>query len=95
MSETWTEKEVDQINEEMACGALEAIHRLLDNGGIPRGTFADDQVRNLIAIYNKCRRLLAIERIRKVMGNEDDAHVESEIDKIHKELLKAARKPTD
>lgn len=37
---------------ELARGALDAIHRLLDSGGIPRGTFADDHVRNLVCFYN-------------------------------------------
>lgn len=40
-------------DEEMARGALDSIHALLDDGGIPRGTFADDHVRNLVALYNQ------------------------------------------
>ena len=36
----------------LARGALGAIHALLDSGGIPRGTFADDHVRNLVVFYN-------------------------------------------
>lgn len=50
------------IDAEMASGALISIHELLDNGGIPRGTFADDQVRNLVALYNQ--RGDEIERLR-------------------------------
>src|SRR3990167_5883304 len=42
-----------EIDNEMAAGALNAIHELLDSGGIPRGTFADDHVRNLVALYNQ------------------------------------------
>lgn len=42
-----------QVNAEMAEGALDAIQRLLDDGGIPRGAFADDQVGNLVALYNQ------------------------------------------
>lgn len=38
---------------DMAAGALAAIRNLLDDGGIPRGTFGDDQVRNLVALYNQ------------------------------------------
>jgi hypothetical protein len=53
MSEEWTEEHIKEINEEMASGALLAIQELLDSGGIPRGTFADDQVRNLVALYNQ------------------------------------------
>jgi hypothetical protein len=41
------------VNASMAEGALAAIHELLDSGGIPRGTFADDHVRNLVALYNQ------------------------------------------
>ena len=48
---------------EMASGALVAIQSLLDGGGIPRGMYADDQVRNLICLYN--RRGDEIERIRE------------------------------
>ena len=58
----------------MAEGALSAIKALLDDGGIPRGTFADDQVRNLVALYNQ--RGDAINRLeaqcaamRKVLNN--------------------------
>jgi hypothetical protein len=46
----------------LAHGALKAIQALLDDGGIPRGTFADDQVRNLVALYN--RRGDEIEHLR-------------------------------
>ena len=44
---------IDQCDYEMASGALVAIKTLLDSGNIPRGTFADDQVRNLVALYNQ------------------------------------------
>jgi hypothetical protein len=40
-------------NNELAEGALLSIQRLLDDGGIPRGTFADEQVQNLVALYNQ------------------------------------------
>ncbi len=40
-------------NNKLAEGALLSIQRLLDDGGIPRGTFVDDQVRNLVALYNQ------------------------------------------
>jgi hypothetical protein len=40
-------------NNELAEGALLSIQQLLDDGGIPRGTFVDDQVRNLVALYNR------------------------------------------
>ena len=42
-----------QQPDELAQGALDAIHALLDEGGIPRGTFADDHVRNLVVLYNQ------------------------------------------
>jgi hypothetical protein len=45
----------ENMNAQMAHGALEAIHELLDSGGIPRGTFADDHVRNLVAMYNNLK----------------------------------------
>ena len=55
--------EQDRMAElELAAGALAAIQRLLDSGNIPRGTFADDQVRNLVALYNQ--RGDEIERLR-------------------------------
>ena len=41
------------MDDAMAHGALKAIRDLLDDGKIPRGTFADDQVRNLVALYNQ------------------------------------------
>jgi hypothetical protein len=44
---------VDRITAEMADGALDAIQKLLDEGNVPRGTFPDDQVRNLVAMYNR------------------------------------------
>ena len=50
MLEDWLDNECDHM---MAQGALEAIRDLLDDGGIPRGTFADDQVRNLVTLYNQ------------------------------------------
>lgn len=53
------------VNEEMAEGALRAIQELLDKGDIPRGTFADDQVRNLVAFYN--RRGLEIDELRRAI----------------------------
>jgi hypothetical protein len=42
---------VAECERAMAGGAIEAIHRLLDSGGIPRGAFADDHVQNLVALY--------------------------------------------
>ncbi len=52
----WKARYEDQwaknTTEDMAHGALESIQSLLDSGGIPRGTFADDQVRNLVVMYN-------------------------------------------
>jgi hypothetical protein len=38
---------------DMASGAIDAIRRGLDQMKIPRGTFSDDQVRNLAALYNQ------------------------------------------
>lgn len=52
-----TEAEAAQIDAEMAIGSLHAIHNLLDDGGIPRGTFADDHVRNLVALYEELRKV--------------------------------------
>ena len=60
-----TEAEAAQIDAEMAIGSLQAIHNLLDDGGIPRGTFADDHVRNLVALYNQ--RGDEIERLREAL----------------------------
>ena len=50
---------------EMALGALDAIQKLLDDGRIPRGTFADEQVQNLVALYNQ--RGDEIERLHAVV----------------------------
>ena len=61
-----TEAEAAQIDAEMAIGSLQAIHNLLDDGGIPRGTFADDHVRNLVALYNQ--RGDEIERLREALA---------------------------
>lgn len=36
---------------ELARGALHAIHEFLDHNGVPRGTFADDHVKNLGFMY--------------------------------------------
>ena len=47
------EAQAKEAEADMAVGALDAIRRLLDEGGIPRGTFGDDQVRNLVALYNQ------------------------------------------
>ena len=66
MSEDWTEEQIKEINEEMASCALASIQVLLDDGGIPRGTFADDQVRNLVALYNqRGARILELEEVAK------------------------------
>jgi Helix-turn-helix domain len=46
---------LEKLDAEMARGALQAIHELLDSGGVPRGTFADDHVRNLVAMYNNLK----------------------------------------
>jgi hypothetical protein len=46
---------LENLDAEMAHGALHAIHELLDSGGVPRGTFADDHVRNLVAMYNNLK----------------------------------------
>ena len=44
---------VVECNREMAEGAMDCVHDLLDRLGIPRGTFADDHVTNLVVCYNK------------------------------------------
>lgn len=46
-------RHIAECERDMAGGALDEIHRLLDSGSIPRGTFADDHVRNLVALYNQ------------------------------------------
>lgn len=62
----WGEKPSEISDDgEMAAGALDAIHALLDDGGIPRGTFADDHVRNLVVLYNQ--RGARIEELEKAM----------------------------
>jgi hypothetical protein len=53
---------INECSREMAGGALFEIHRLLDTGGIPRGTFADDHVRNLVALHNQCKAEIALMR---------------------------------
>lgn len=53
--ELWAKSATD----EMAAGALDAIQTLLDSGEVPRGTFPDDQVRNLVALYNGAKSDLA------------------------------------
>lgn len=56
-------------NDDMAQDALQAIHELLDSGGVPRGTFADDHVRNLVAMYNQLRQ--AGDALREVFGERE------------------------
>src|ERR1700678_989982 len=46
-------KYVAECNREMAEGAMQSVHELLDRLGIPRGTFSDDHVGNLVVCYNK------------------------------------------
>ena len=79
-------------NNGIAGGALLSIQRLLDDGGIPRGTFADDQVRNLVALYN--RRGTALIEAREALdkcwtgewypGNEDFAEALFTINEVLK-----------
>lgn len=64
---TWSEDTINDINAEMAAGALSAISDALTAGSIPKGTFADDQVRNLIAFYNWQRKAL-----EAIAGREED-----------------------
>jgi len=67
---------------ELAQGALASIRALLDDGKIPRGTFADDQVRNLVAMYNQQREALKLARevfrdlCRPYTGNPEDKTLE-------------------
>jgi len=49
----WRHKD---MNATMAEGALNAIHQLLDSSGIPRGTYGDDHVCNLVVMYNKVKK---------------------------------------
>lgn len=49
------EARMEVVAAEMAFGCLHSIQELLDSGGVPRGTFADDQVRNLVAMFNKMK----------------------------------------
>ena len=46
---------IEAQSADMAHGALHNIQELLDSGNVPRGTFADDQVRNLVAMYNQVK----------------------------------------
>lgn len=59
----YTKEEIKTIDKDMAEGALQAIQELLDSGGIPRGTFADDQVRNLVVMYNQ-----AVDLVREAVA---------------------------
>ena len=65
MTTQWTDKQIAEINSGMAACALKAIQELLDDGGIPRGPFPDDQVRNLVAMYNQQKAKL--ERAREAL----------------------------
>lgn len=56
----YTEEEIEAINNVMAHGALKSIRDLLDSGGIPRGTFPDEQVRNLVVMYNEALEKLDV-----------------------------------
>ena len=58
-------KSAKRATNDMAHGALAAIQELLDQGGIPRGTFADEQVQNLVALYNQ--RGDEIDRLRAAL----------------------------
>jgi hypothetical protein len=58
----------------LAEGALRSIQQLLDDGNIPRGTFADEQVQNLVAMYNQRGDALigardALEKTHKVLAD--------------------------
>lgn len=63
------ELELKLTNAEMGDQALEAIQQLLDSGDIPRGTFADDQVRNLVAMYNQ--RGERIKELEAITASQD------------------------
>jgi len=56
----------EKADADMARGALAAIQDLLDDGGIPRGTFGDEQVQNLVVLYNQ--RGDEIKRLRAGLG---------------------------
>lgn len=47
-----TDEKIDQINAEMAECVLDAIKRILTDIGIPEGTWTEDRVLNLVAMYN-------------------------------------------
>jgi hypothetical protein len=56
---------VAETEQMMAAGALAAIDEKLDRIGIPKGTFADDQVHNLIAMWLERGR--EIEQMRELV----------------------------
>jgi hypothetical protein len=55
-------KYIAEASEIMAEGAMDAVHDLLDRMGVPRGTFPDDHVANLVVWYNrKCAEIRKLE----------------------------------
>jgi hypothetical protein len=44
---------VDRTNREMAECVLDYIRSALEHFGVPKGTFADDQFDNFVALYNQ------------------------------------------
>ena len=76
-------------NCDLAHGALDNIRELLDDGSIPRGTFVDDQVRNLVALYNW--RGEEIERLRADIGRAITLMDGNHTDRAKRVLIEAVR----
>jgi len=80
MEEQPSHEWIDQVNQEMDRGVLDYIRSGLEHFGVPRGTFADDQFDNFVAMYNRRGDMLnslngEISSLRDRIGTMEDVLV--------------------
>jgi hypothetical protein len=94
---TWPHSKIyfHEINADMAGYVLDDITHILDGMGVPKGTFGDEQIKNLIVSYNDRGKLIASleKRANAITVDDQLAAMQDQINALSKTLIDLANWP--
>lgn len=76
----WSKKYLAKIDADMARGAFDSMLQMLDQLGVPKGTFSDDQLLNFIAMYNNRGDVItSLQSQLESLRNKDIDHTDESV----------------